>query len=216
MASIKNEIKKLREDFMKGKLSESEIKKDPFKQFEMWLSEAMAAGVPEVQAMVLSTVSKKGKPSSRIVYLRELNKNLFWFYTNYKSKKAKDLAGNPNVALNFFWPGLERQIRIEGTVSLAKDSHSDAYFNNRPLESKLGAWASEQSGELTSRKHLEDLVEAVRKKYKGKNIPRPGFWGGYIVKANYYEFWQGRPSRLHDRIVYKLVKGKWKMGRLGP
>lgn len=214
--SLRDEIKKLREDFTKGTLSENEVKSDPFAQFEIWLQQAVDSKFPEVQATTLSTVSEEGKPSSRIVYLREFENNKFWIYGNYNSKKAAQMAKNPNVCLNFFWPDLERQIRIEGAVVKCDASYSDNYFNNRPYESKLGAWASAQSSELTSRKELDDLVESFRKKFEGKEIPRPEYWGGYILTANYYEFWQGRKSRLHDRICYKQENNNWKIFRLAP
>ena len=216
MDSLRDEIKKLREDFTKGTLSEAEVKTHPFEQFEIWLQQAVSAKVPEVQATTLSTVSEDGKPSSRIVYLREFENNKLWIYGNYNSKKAAQIAKNPNVSLNFFWPELERQIRIEGTVVKGDAKKSDEYFSSRPAESKLSAWASAQSSELKSRKELEDLVETFRKKFEGKEIPRPDFWGGYILTANYYEFWQGRKSRLHDRICYKQEGSDWKIFRLAP
>lgn len=216
MSSLREEIKKLREDFVKGKLSEKDIKKDPFVQFEKWLGEAVKAKVAEVQAATLSTVSKDGKPSSRIVYLREFEEGKFWIYGNYNSRKAKQMAANPHVSLNFFWPDLQRQIRIEGKVTKCSAAYSDNYFYNRPYESKLGAWASDQSSEIKNRSELEAAVEKFRMKFKDKEIPRPAFWGGWILTAGYYEFWQGRKSRLHDRIAFKKVKGKWKLIRLAP
>lgn len=217
MASLRDEIKKLREDFVKGTLNENEVSENPFRQFEMWLQQAVDAAVPEVQAAVLSTVSPEGKPASRIVYLREFENNQFWIYGNYTSRKAKHMDNNASVALNFFWPNLERQVRIEGTVVKCEASFSDNYFNNRPYESKLGAWASNQSSALKSRKELEDLVEQFRKKFENKEIPRPEFWGGWVLSSNYYEFWQGRKSRLHDRISYTLQnKNEWHIERLAP
>lgn len=214
--SLRDEIKKLREDFVKGHLLESEVIPEPSKQFELWLGQAVKSKVSEVQAMTLSTVSPEGKPGSRIVYLREFENNQFWFYTNYNSRKAKDMELNPNVCLNFFWPDLERQIRIEGTVVKCDPSYSDNYFNNRPRESKIGSWSSNQSSELTSRQELEDLVQEYTKKFEGKEVPRPDFWGGWVLTANYYEFWQGRKSRLHDRIIYSKENNLWKISRLAP
>jgi pyridoxamine 5'-phosphate oxidase len=216
MGTLRDEIKKLREDFVKGTLNEKDAKENPFELFELWLLEAVESQAPEVQATVLSTVSKEGKPSSRVVYLREFENNKFWIYGNYNSRKSKQMEINPNVCLNFFWPSLEKQIRIEGTVVKCEPKHSEDYFNNRPDESKLGAWASSQSSELNSRQELEEAVENYRKQFAGKNIPRPPYWGGWILTANYYEFWQGRKSRLHDRITYTLEKGKWKIKRLAP
>lgn len=216
MGSLGDEIKKLREDFTKGTLNDNAVKPDPFKQFELWLSQAVEAKVPEVQATLLSTVSMNGKPTSRVVYIREFENNQFWVYTNYNSRKAKDMLHNPNVSLTFFWPDLERQIRIEGTVIKADKEKSDNYFKNRPRESQLGAWASNQSGVLKNRDELEAAVENVRKKFEGKDVPRPEFWGGFEITAQYYEFWQGRKSRLHDRISYTLEKDKWIIKRLAP
>jgi len=216
MSDINEHISKLREDFIKGTLSEHEVNTDPFFQFETWLMQAVKADVPEVQAMTLST-SLNNKPSSRIVYLREFNSNTYWFYGNYDSKKGKNLKENPYASLNFFWPFLERQIRIEGTVKPADTQMSDAYFNARPRESQLGAWASAQSSKITSRQQLENKLEEMRKKFEGEeNIPRPELWGGWVLTANYYEFWQGRKSRLHDRIAYELKDGKWDIFRLAP
>jgi pyridoxamine 5'-phosphate oxidase len=216
MSSLREEIKKLREDFMKHTLNESDVKKNPFEQFELWLGQAVEAKTPEVQAMVLSTVSSEGKPSSRIVYLREFENNHFWFYGNYNSRKALDMALNQNVSVNFFWPTLERQIRIEGTVVKCDAIHSDHYFYNRPRESKIGAWASQQSSLLENRESLEHLVEQYTKEFEGKEVPRPEFWGGWVIMANYYEFWQGRQSRLHDRISYSLKEKDWHIQRLAP
>ncbi len=215
MSKITEHINKLREDFVKGTLNESDAHADPFIQFEAWFREAISAELPEAQAMTLST-SLNNKPSSRIVYLRELQDHKFWFYGNLKSRKAIEISKNPNASLNFFWPGLERQIRIEGTIEPAQASHSDNYFNQRPLESKLGAWASVQSSKLSSRKELEDKLESLRKQFEGKEIPRPEFWGGWILTAHYYEFWQGRKSRLHDRISYELNDKHWHLSRLAP
>lgn len=216
MDDLKKHITKLREDFTKGALSKSEVNKNPAFQFETWLKEAVEAQIPEVQAMTLSTVSPENTPSSRIVYLREFDSNNFWFYGNYDSRKAKQLKQNPNACLNFFWPQLERQIRIEGSVILCDNSFSDNYFNGRPVDSKIGSWASPQSTVLQSRKELEDRVENFKKEFEGKEIQRPPYWGGWILKANYYEFWQGRKSRLHDRICYSLDNSTWNIKRLAP
>ena len=216
MSSLRDEIKKLREDFTKGTLNDTAVDPDPFQQFELWISQAIEAKIPEVQAVNLSTISAEGKPASRIVYVREFENGQFWIYTNYNSRKAKDMLQNPNISLTFFWPDLERQIRIEGTVKKAEKEKSDNYFNNRPRESQLGAWASNQSGVLKNREELEAAVETIRNKFEGKDVPRPDFWGGFEITATYYEFWQGRKSRLHDRISYTLENGDWKIKRLAP
>jgi pyridoxamine 5'-phosphate oxidase len=216
MDKLEQHIEKLREDFTQGTLNESDVNKEPFLQFRTWLQQAVDSQIHEVQAMNLATVSKEGKPSSRTVYLREFENNQFWFYTNYNSKKARDLQNNPNASLTFFWPGLERQIRIEGTVIKASKEQSDAYYNTRPYDSKIGAWASDQSQRLLSRGELEQKVNELKKQFTPGSIVRPEFWGGFVLKASYYEFWQGRKSRLHDRIVYELQDNAWKTSRLAP
>jgi len=216
MDDLKNHITSLREDFIKATLSEADVSTDPFNQFTLWLKQAVDSQVPEVQAMHLSTVSQNGKPSARIVYLREFGNNSYSFYTNYNSKKAQDLEKNPNASLTFFWPEMERQIRIEGRIEKASALQSDAYYNSRPYDSKVGAWASDQSHELFSRGELELKIEEIKKRYSPETIKRPDFWGGLILKADYYEFWQGRKSRLHDRICYGLKNNEWKIYRLSP
>lgn len=216
MDQLGDHILKLREDFTKGTLSESDVDKDPFKQFTLWLNQAVQARIPEVQAMTLSTADKTGKPSARVVYLREFSANTFCFYTNYESRKSQELLENPYAGLSFFWPELERQIRIEGTVSKAPTAQSDMYFNSRPYDSKIGAWASHQSSPLASRKELEDKIQELKQEHSPETIRRPAHWGGFILTANYYEFWQGRKSRLHDRIEYRLHNGQWTSGRLSP
>ena len=163
MSSLGDEIKKLREDFTKGTLNDTAVNPDPFQQFELWLGQAVEAKVPEVQAVTLSTVSADGKPASRVVYVREFDDNQFWVYTNYNSRKAKEMLQNHNISLSFFWPELERQIRIEGIVKKADKERSDNYFKNRPRESQIGAWASNQSGVLKNRDELEEAVENCRK-----------------------------------------------------
>jgi pyridoxamine 5'-phosphate oxidase len=214
--NLKDHIKQLREDFSKGSLRKTDVAADPFDQFTLWLQQAVAAQIPEVQAMCLATVSESGKPSSRIVYLREFDNNGFSFYTNYDSRKARELEKNPFASLTFFWPELERQIRIEGKVEKVNAEQSDAYYNNRPYDSKVGAWASQQSRTLSSRAELELKIEEIKAKYSPEIIQRPPFWGGFILKADYYEFWQGRKSRLHDRICYELIDNKWVTSRLSP
>lgn len=216
MDDFRDHINNLREDFTKGTLNEDGVNKDPALQFELWLQQAVESKINEVQAVHLSSVSLDGKPSSRIVYLREFQNNNYSFYTNYNSKKAQQLFKNPNAAFTFFWPDLERQVRMEGIVVKASAAQSDSYFNQRPYESKIGAWASEQSHLLASREELEKKVEELKKQYTPETIKRPECWGGLILKVNYYEFWQGRKSRLHDRICYELKAGSWKISRLAP
>jgi len=216
MSHVNQHISQLREDFMKGELSEDTLENTPDLQFEKWMKEAIDAKVIEVAACNLATVGLDNKPSTRIVYLREFADNSFYFYTNFNSRKAKEIAHNPHVCLNFFWPELERQVRIEGTVTLAENEKSDAYFNARPLDSKIGAWSSPQSQVINGREELNQNIEQTKLKFEGKEVPRPEFWGGYIIKASYYEFWQGRKNRLHDRIAYSSVNNGWKTERLAP
>lgn len=216
MDNYKDYIARLREDFARGTLSESDLKLSPDLQFEFWMKQAVEAKVPEVQAMTLCTVSEKNQPSSRIVYLREFENNMFSFYGNYTSRKARDMFARPAASVSFFWPELERQIRIEGTVQKASAAQSDAYFNSRPYESKLGAWASMQSSVIASRDELEQKIEIFKKQYTPETITRPEYWGGFVLQANYYEFWQGRPSRLHDRMCYELKDNQWTISRLSP
>jgi pyridoxamine 5'-phosphate oxidase len=217
MSHVNQHISQLREDFMKGELSETNLNKTPDLQFEQWMQDAIDAKVNEVVACNLATVDKNNKPSARIIYLREFGDNEFYFYTNYDSRKAAEIANNPNVCLTFFWPELERQVRIEGVISKkAEAEKSDAYFNARPQDSKIGAWSSPQSKVLKNREELNSFIENNKTKYKDQEIPRPDFWGGYIIKANYYEFWQGRKNRLHDRIAFILENNNWKIERLAP
>ena len=217
MSQVNQHISQLREDFMKGELSENNLSKTPDLQFEQWMKDAIDAKVNEVPACNLATVDKNNKPSARIIYLREFSNNEFYFYTNYDSRKGQHIAENPNVCLTFFWPELERQIRIEGVITQkAEAEKSDAYFNARPQDSKIGAWSSPQSRVLNNREELNTFIEGNKTKFNNQEIPRPEFWGGYIIKANYYEFWQGRKNRLHDRIAFTLENGNWKIERLAP
>ncbi|MBS1651325.1 MAG: pyridoxamine 5'-phosphate oxidase [Bacteroidetes bacterium] len=216
MKNISDHIKQLRNDFIKGSLSENETDTKPGVQFSKWLNQAIESEVEESQAFVLSTVNALGKPSSRILYLRGLNENNFYFFTNFNSKKGGDIASNPNASMCFFYPELERQIRIEGTVSFADENASNEYFNSRPRESQIGAWSSPQSKIIKNREELEQAVIENTKRFENSEISRPDFWGGYVLKANYYEFWQGRHSRLHDRICYELKNNTWLKYRIAP
>jgi len=216
MASKK--LANLREDYSKKELDIADVLKNPLKQFENWIKEALQSEVPEPNAMTLSTVSSDGIPSARIVLLKKLNEKGFTFFTNYKSHKGKEMAKNKNVALTFVWLELERQVRIEGVVKKISRKTSEKYFQSRPKKSQMGAWVSSQSKVIKDRSVLEKSMKDLEERYKDEKVlPCPPNWGGYIVQPVKIEFWQGRSSRLHDRIGYKLSKkGKWKMERLAP
>lgn len=210
------ELQDAREDYQKDSLNETQVSVSPFSQFEEWFLDYKNTNVRDYNAMVLSTVGLDGGPSSRIVLLKGFDNIGFNFYTNYNSNKGQEMTENAKVALNFFWPNLERQIRIEGIVNKMDASDSDSYFASRPRASQIGAWVSPQSTIIESRAILEKEELTFIKKFEGKEIPRPEHWGGYIVQPNYFEFWQGRTSRLHDRISFKLKNGRWENCRLAP
>lgn len=214
---MKEYLSKLRKDYGRLGLSEADVHQDPIKQFELWLTDAANDGIVEPNAMCLSTVNNLGDPSSRIVLLRNFNEQGFTWYTNYNSPKAKDLQANNNASLNFFWPDLERQIRISGKVAKIPMLESIEYFKSRPRASQIGAWASEQSEAIVSREELDRKVKEIEEKFKNKEVEKPPFWGGFCLKPSKIEFWQGRPSRLHDRIQYtKGSNGNWLIQRLSP
>ena len=208
----------LRNEYTRRELTESELHADPILQFRLWFEEAVASGIREPNAMTLATSTRDGRPSARMVLLRGFDHRGFVFYTNFESRKGGELQENPLAALVLFWVDLERQIRIEGRVELVDDIESDAYFAGRPVESRIGAWASPQSQVLPDRATLERRVEELQKIYAGQEVPRPPFWGGFRVIPTTIEFWQGRPSRLHDRLRYRLVAetGDWIIERLSP
>jgi pyridoxamine 5'-phosphate oxidase len=216
MEDLRLYINSLRHDFSKQTLDIKDVNTDPVLQFEKWFKEAVDSKVNEPNAMGISTVSVEGKPSSRIVLLRNFDENGFIFYTNYNSKKGMDISKNPNAAILFFWPELERQVRIEGTLKKQTPEESNMYFNSRPRGSKLGAWTSEQSKVIADRNVLDKAYEENLKKFPTNEVPRPEFWGGYVLAPRSMEFWQGRPSRLHDRILYTLENKNWKIERLSP
>lgn len=201
-------------DFSLGNM-DINLSDSPFDIFNSWFDNAIASGELESNACVVSTVSLDLQPSSRIVYLKELQDEAFIFYTNYVSQKGKEIQNNPKASMLFFWPKSERQVRIEGLVSKLPESVSDAYFDSRPLQSKLGAWSSHQSDELHDQKELVDRMAFYENKF-GENVPRPPHWGGYALTPTLIEFWQGKPSRLHDRIVFELLEGNWKIYRKNP
>jgi pyridoxamine 5'-phosphate oxidase len=216
MEDLRLYINTLRHDFSKQTLDEKNVSINPILQFEKWFKEAVDAHVNEPNAMTVCTATTEGKPSARILLLRNFNENGFVYYSNYTSRKGTEIAANPNCALLFFWPELERQVRIEGLVQKQSSEESDLYFNTRPRGSKLGAWTSEQSKVIANREVLNEEYEKISKKYPNENVPRPPHWGGYVIKPVSIEFWQGRPSRLHDRILYTLENKNWKIERLAP
>ena len=206
----------LRREYSLQELSESSVADDPFVQFGAWFDEYLNAGPLEPSAMTISTVDSDGAPSSRVVLLKGFDPSGFVFFTNYESKKGRDLEVNPRVAIHFYWPELERQIEIAGVAEKVSREESESYFATRPQPSKLGAWASKQSEELPGRQELEDRFKEAEGRFDTNDIPCPPYWGGYRVVPSLFEFWQGRPSRLHDRIRYELADGSWKITRLYP
>ncbi len=217
MTKLRQTIKSLRSDFSSAPFDEKEVSKNPIKQFEKWMNEALHSKVEEPNSMTLATVDKSGQPDARVVLLRDVTDRGFSFFTNYKSKKGKDMSVRSKVCLNFYWAEMGRQVRILGTIEKLTSTDSTAYFHSRPRESQLGAWASHQSEDLKSREELLERFAFIEKKYEGKLVPRPAHWGGYRVKPVWIEFWQGRQNRLHDRIVYRKLKtGKWQIVRLNP
>lgn len=209
-------IANIRHDYDLKGLLESDLDPDPLKQFRLWFDEVINAGITEANAMLLSTVSN-GRPSGRIVLLKDLNESGFSFFTNYDSKKGREMDDNPQVALTFFWKELERQVRIEGCIIKTSEAESSEYFAVRPRGSQIGAWVSAQSEVIPGRAFLEEKTKVLTARFEGQPVPRPAHWGGYRVIPDYVEFWQGRPSRLHDRLAYtKEAEGDWKIERLSP
>lgn len=205
----------LRKDYARGSLDETSVDADPIRQFDAWFKQALDARLPEPNTMTLATVDARGYPSARIVLIKGVDERGFVFFTNYESRKGLDLAANPHASLLFYWIELERQVRVEGTVVKTNAEESDAYFHSRPLGSRIGTWASEQSRPIESRALLEAREKSFSERF-GENPPRPPHWGGYRLVPDYFEFWQGRPSRLHDRLRYLPDGQGWKIDRLAP
>ncbi|MCL6218573.1 pyridoxamine 5'-phosphate oxidase [Zunongwangia pacifica] len=206
-----------RQSYEKDELLESSISDNPFQLFEQWFNETeIAGGAGEVNAMTIATIGLDGFPKSRVVLLKSYDADGFIFYTNFNSEKGKAIALNPNVCLSFFWPSTERQVIIQGVVEKVDEETATEYYHSRPRGSQLGAWASPQSSEIASREVLENNLAEVEHKYEGQEVPKPEYWGGYIVKPFAIEFWQGRKNRLHDRIAYIKEDAKWNNKRLAP
>lgn len=213
---LKTVVNMLRIEYLRGGLNEAEAGPDPFALFERWFREAVAGGIQEANAMTLATATPDGVPSARMVLLKDFDARGFTFYTNYASRKGRELEANPRAAAVFFWPPFYRQVRLSGRVERVSAEESDAYFHSRPREAQLGAWASRQSERLESRAALEAQFERVQKEFAGREPPRPPFWGGYRLVPAEFEFWQGRVARLHDRLLYTRTADGWAMSRLSP
>ncbi len=207
----------VRREYALAGLSEENLAPDPIDQLRLWLDQARDAQPEDFTAMVLATADRAGRPAARVVLLKGLDERGLVFYTHYESRKGQELAENPRAALVFYWSALERQVRVEGTVEKVSREESQAYFDSRPRGSRLGAWASPQSRPLAGRQELEELVAAAAGRFAGGDIPLPDDWGGYLVRPELFEFWQGRPSRLHDRLRYERdPAGDWRIERLAP
>ncbi|MBX2959455.1 MAG: pyridoxamine 5'-phosphate oxidase [Flavobacteriales bacterium] len=216
MEDLRNYLNQIRRDFADKPLEEQSVNENPFLQFSVWFEEAVNAQLLDPYAMLISTVDEIGQPHSRVVYLRNISNEGMVFYTNYNSQKGKNISASNKIAITFFWVELERQIRIEGTVKKVREELSDKYFAARPRESQLGAWASNQSETIKNRAELEEKLKQFTEKFKGVDVPRPPHWGGYIVEPTKFEFWQGRPSRLHDRLIYIKNNSDWVISRIAP
>jgi pyridoxamine 5'-phosphate oxidase len=214
--AIRPEVADLRRDYTREALVEAKAHSDPFVQFQHWFDAAVQAELPEPNAMTLATVDPQGHPSARIVLLKDFDDRGFVLFTNYNSHKGQELSQNPQAALVFLWAELERQVRIQGSVEKISPEESDGYFYSRPHNSRLGAWASNQSEVIPNREVLDRQLEALKIEYEGKEVPRPPHWGGFRIKPHTIEFWQGRTSRLHDRLRYRLLDGVWTIDRLSP
>ena len=212
----KQNLQDLRQEYRSAELAETDVENNPILQFKKWFTEAVDAKLFEPNVMTLATANSSGKPSARILLLKGFDEDGFVFFTNYNSDKGKDLAENPQASLVFFWPELERQVRIDGLVNKIAAEDSTAYFHSRPVGSQIGATASPQSSVIPNREVLEEKVKQLTAEFEGKEIPRPLHWGGYLLSPTHIEFWQGRPSRLHDRINYHFVEGSWIINRLAP
>jgi len=209
-------LHKMRREYDSGALQEQEMAADPMEMFARWLEEAIAAGIDEPNAMTLATATPEGKPSARVVLLKEMTRNGFTFFTNYRSRKGEELRTNPRAALLFDWHEMARQVRIEGAVEQLPPDESDAYYLSRPENARIGAWTSPQSRVVADRGELDALQREVEQRFAQEPLPRPDHWGGYLVRPERIEFWQGRPNRMHDRLVYEKNEEEWSLQRLAP
>lgn len=216
MENISQRVAQLRREYVSQPLSEEQVAENPIDQFNLWFEEAVKSEQPDSNAMTLSTATIDGRVSGRIVLLKDCDERGFVFFTNYESRKSREMALNPRAALTFYWHELHRQVRIEGTVERVSARESEEYFQTRPYGSRLGAWASPQSEEIANRAEIERRVAEIEERFKDQPINCPPFWGGFRVKPERIEFWQGRESRLHDRILYTLHDEKWRISRLAP
>jgi pyridoxamine 5'-phosphate oxidase len=206
----------LRLSYTKAGLTEADVDPDPFRQFEVWMSQALSSQLIEPNAMTLATVDGSGQPNARAVLLKGLDSSGFVFYTNYESRKSREIASNPSVCLLFYWAELERQVRVAGRAERVSEAESDAYFQSRPVGHQLGAWVSNQSTVIAGREVIEESLANVSKRFEPGPVPRPPHWGGFRVVPHGFEFWQGRANRLHDRLEYLVANGTWMIRRLSP
>lgn len=219
MMEDERDVAALRREYSRRSLNEEEVAEHPTEQFAVWFREALAADLPDANAMTLATASAEGAPSARIVLLKGFDNDGYRFYSNYESRKGRDLEANARAALCFYWPQLERQVRIEGKVEKLSREESEVYFEQRPRLSQIGAWSSSQSVPVDSREELERAFAKMEERFEGEEVPLPDFWGGYLLRPVHIEFWQGRPGRLHDRIVYErpsVDSERWGIRRLSP
>lgn len=206
----------IRNEYRRASLSKKDLAASPFDQFRKWFEEALASGIEQANAMTLATGTSDGHVSARIVLLKGIDDSGFYFYTNYESRKGSQISENPYGALVFFWKELERQVRLEGEIARATEENSDAYYRSRPEKSRISAWASPQSRVIPDRAFLEEEVRKTEERFRDRPVERPEFWGGYVLRPELFEFWQGRSNRLHDRFRYSCAEGKWKAERLAP
>jgi len=216
MENISQQIAQMRREYVSQPFNKSDVDPDPITQFKRWFDEAARSAQPDVEAMTLSTATPDGRVTARIVLLKGCDERGFVFFTNYESRKSREMMSNPRVALTFYWHTLHRQIRIEGVVDKVTPEESEEYFQTRPRGSQIGAWASPQSEEIADREGLERRVDETEARFKDQPIKCPPFWGGFRVKPERIEFWQGRESRLHDRILYTRLDNEWRISRLAP